>query len=102
MLGLFIHRLKIFPFVSALNLQPYELNYLESRDILDHVIESARLSPVLFMNTVQWCFNLQLNADYVRAYRQDCYRLLNRQQPLTCNDFKHIDLAVNQVMTLRE
>ena len=101
LLALFIHRLKILPFAATLDLQGFELNYLESRDILDHVVESASQNPTLFMNSVQAYFRIQLLPEFVRSYRQDCYQLFHKQQPLTCSDFKQVDLNVIPVLTLR-
>jgi hypothetical protein len=78
LLGLFTHRLKILPFATTLGLHVYELNYLESSEILDHVIESGSQNPTLFMNSVQMYFRIQFYPEFVRSYRQDCYQLLHK------------------------
>ena len=40
LLGIFLHRLKILNVANVLELTPTEMNYLESKDIVDQVIES--------------------------------------------------------------
>ena len=37
---------------SQLGLKKKELNYFESKDILEHIIESVSRSPIMFLNAV--------------------------------------------------
>jgi len=78
LLGLFLHRLKVLQLAFTLNLPAAELNYLESKDILDHVVESPATNPTLFINSVQSYFGVQMSPDYNRAYRQDYFTLLSK------------------------
>ena len=79
-----------------------ELNYLESRDILDQILECPSNCATLFLNSVQTYFNMQFTTEFCRNYRQDIFNLLNKSQPVTVSDFKGISLTVETVLTLRE
>ena len=50
LLGLFLSRMRVLPFTTSLKLK--ELNYFESKDILEQVIESVSKNPILFLNSV--------------------------------------------------
>ena len=102
LLGLFLHRLKVVQLAVTLQIQEVELNYLESRDILDQVLESPSTCSTLFLNSVQTYFNFQFTNEFCRNYRQDIFNLLNKSQPVTVSDFKSINLTVETVLTLRE
>ena len=58
------------------------MNYLESKDILDHVLEAPSKSPTLFLNAVQTYFNFQFTPEFLKIYRQDSFSLINRSQPV--------------------
>jgi hypothetical protein len=42
--------MRVLPFTTSLKLK--ELNYFESKDILEQVIESVSKNPILFLNSV--------------------------------------------------
>ena len=102
LISIFLHRLKILSLAFTLRLSQAELNYLESKDILDAVLEAPSSSPTLFLNSVQTYFNVQLTANFNRAYHQDCYVLLIKSQPLTINDYRSVSMQVVPVLSLRE
>jgi hypothetical protein len=58
LLSLFLHRLKVMSLVYTVDLPFQEVNYLESKDILDHILESPSTSPTLFLNSVQSYFKI--------------------------------------------
>ena len=102
LIGLFLHRCKALSLAHTVEMREYEVNYLESKDILDHVLEAPSKNPTLFLNSVQTYFGFSFTADFERCYRQDNYALLNRSQPVVTNDFKNIDLRVESAMNLKE
>jgi len=69
LLGLFLSRLKIIGLMSNLELSRCERNYIESKDILDHIIELPSRNPILFLNSVQAYFGLEFKPEYLRLYR---------------------------------
>jgi hypothetical protein len=50
--GLFMSRMSILPLLFSLNLTKEEIFYLESKDILEDIIETPSKNPVLFVNAV--------------------------------------------------
>ena len=52
LLGLFLSRMSILGIIFSLNLNKEEFIYLESKDILEHIIEAPSKNPVLFINAV--------------------------------------------------
>lgn len=58
LLGLFLSRLKVMTLAHSLELTSTQLNYLESKDIIDHVLEMPSQNPILFLNAMQTYFNL--------------------------------------------
>jgi len=78
LLGLFLSRLKVLSLLSSLNLSPAEVNYIESKDVLDHIIELPSRNPILFLNSIQTYFGVQFKSEYLRLYRQDKYIVLNK------------------------
>ena len=52
LLGLFLSRLKVIGLAHSLELRKYELNYLESKDILEHIIEMPTRNPIMFLNSM--------------------------------------------------
>ena len=88
LLGLFLSRLKIICLAHRLELQQHEINYLESKDLIEHIIEMPSRNPIMFLNTVQEYFNVQFDSEFIRLYRQDKYYILNKSKPMSINDFK--------------
>jgi hypothetical protein len=56
LIGLFLSRLKIISLANSLELSVSELNYLQSKDILEHVVELPSRNPILYLNSVQAYF----------------------------------------------
>jgi hypothetical protein len=48
--GLFLSRMSVLGLMFSSNLTKEELIYLESRDILEDIIETPSKNPVLFIN----------------------------------------------------
>jgi hypothetical protein len=53
LLGLFLSRMSILGIVHSLNLKKEEYFYLESKDILEDIIDAPSRNPALFINAVQ-------------------------------------------------
>lgn len=51
---------------------------MESKDILDHVVELPSRNPILFLNSVQSYFDLSFKSEFLRHFRQDKYIVLNK------------------------
>lgn len=52
LLGLFLSRMSILGIIFSLNLKKEEYIYLESKDILDDIMEAPSKNPMLFINAV--------------------------------------------------
>lgn len=52
LLGLFLSRMSILGIVYSLNLKKEEFFYLESKDILEDIIDAPSKNPVFFINSV--------------------------------------------------
>jgi hypothetical protein len=52
LLGLFLSRMSILGILYSINLRREELIYLESKDILDDIVEAPYKNPILFINAV--------------------------------------------------
>jgi len=52
LIGLFLSRLRILGVVPNLNLKKEEYFYLESKDILEDILEAPSKNPSLFINCV--------------------------------------------------
>lgn len=52
LLGLFLSRMSIFGILHSLNLKKEEFFYLESKDILEDIIDAPSKNPAMFINTV--------------------------------------------------
>lgn len=78
LLGLFLSRLKVLSLSQQLELSQTQLNYLESKDIIEHVLELPSQNPIMFLNSVQTYFNLEFKSEFLRKYRQDKYFILNK------------------------
>ena len=102
LLGLFLNRLRIISVLSTLELTQAEVNYLESKDILDHVVELPSRNPILFLNSVQSYFNMTFKSEFLRHYRQDKYIVLNKAQPLHFNEIRKLNMTIFTYFTMRE
>ena len=71
LISLFLHRSKSLYLAQMLELKACEVNYLESKDLLDHVLEAPSRCPTMFLNSVQSYFGFEFTWDFSRAYRQD-------------------------------
>jgi hypothetical protein len=67
--GLFISRMSIMGILFSLNLSKEEIIYLESKDILENIIETPSKNPVLFINSVQTYFKIEFKQDFLRICR---------------------------------
>ena len=86
----------------SLELSSTELNYLESKDIMDHVLETPSKNPIMFLNAMQTYFNLDYKKDFSRLYRQDKYFILNKPQPVGRSDITQIKHKVETYWTLKD
>ena len=102
LLGLFLSRLKILTLAHSLDLSQTEMNYLESKDIIDHVLEMPSQNPILFLNSIQTYFNLDYKKEFTRLYRQDKFFILNKPQPIGRSDITHINHKVQTYFSLRD
>jgi len=89
--GLFLSRLALLPLAFQLNLCKEELIYLESREVLEDILESAYRNPVL-----------EFTAEFLRVCRQDKLLLLSRSQPVTTNDLKAVNLKPLSYYSIKE
>lgn len=96
--------MQVLGFVHSLNLKKEEYFYLESKDILEDIIEAPSKNPTLFINTVMTYFKLDFKPDFLRLLRQDKYLFLGKSQPVTKSDFKALSCRQNlqAPFTLRE
>lgn len=78
LLGLFLSRMSILGIVFSLDMKKEEYIYLESKDILEDIVEAPSRNPVLFMNAVQTYFNVDLKPDFLRICRQDKHLMLSK------------------------
>jgi len=88
--GLFLSRMSILGLIYSMNLTKEELIYLESKDILEDIIETPSKNPVLFVNACQTYFKVEFKLDFLRVCRQDKYLMLSKGQPITINDIKTV------------
>ena len=102
LLGLFLDRLKIMTLAHSLELSTTQLNYLESKDIMNHVLEMPSQNPILFLNSVQTYFNIEFKSDFTRKYRQDKFFILNKPQPIGRSDITAINHKVETYFSLKE
>lgn len=78
LLGLFLSRMSILGILFSIDLKKEEYIYLESKDILDDIIEAPSKNPVLFINAVQSYFKLEFKPDFLRICRQDKHLMLSK------------------------
>ena len=90
------------PLAHSLNLSQAQLNYLESKDILDHVLEVPSQNPILFLNAINTYFSIDFKKEFTRLYRQDKYHVLSKPQPIGRSDITKINFKVKTYYSLRE
>jgi hypothetical protein len=61
LLGLFLSRMSVLGILFSINLKKEEYIYLESKDILEDIIEAPSRNPVLFVNAVQSYFKIDFS-----------------------------------------
>lgn len=89
--GLFLSRLSVLTVLYSLSMmRKEEINYLESKQVLEDIIEAPSKSPVLFINAVKDYFKIDFKAEFLRLCRQDNHLVLSKSQPLTLNDIRSI------------
>ena len=78
LLGLFLSRMSIIHLMNNLNLKKEEYIYLESKDILEDIIDAPSKNPSLFINAVSTYFKIDFKTDFLRLLRQDKYVFLGK------------------------
>ena len=71
LLSLFLSRASILNLLPYINLKKEEINYFESKDILEDIIEAPSKNPSLFINSVSQYFKIDFTKDFLRQLRQD-------------------------------
>lgn len=61
-----------------MNLKKEEFYYLESKDILEDIIEAPSKNPSLFINAISNYFHLEFKPDFLRILRQDKFLYLGK------------------------
>lgn len=114
LIGLFLSRLKVLPIVNAIasfgqaSKQKYfrdcEINYLESKQILEEIIAAPSQNPALFMSSIQTYFNVEIEQEFLRKCRQDKYLFLSKltSQPMVMNNLTSVNLRAHVYYSLKE
>ena len=114
LIGLFLARLKVLPIVNAMTsagqvwkqkfFRDCELNYLESKQILEEIIAAPSQNPALFMSSIQTYFNVEIEHEFLRKCRQDKYLFLSKltSQPMVMNNLTSVNLRTHVYYTLKE
>lgn len=102
LLGLFLSRMTILGLIYQLNLRKEEFFYLESKDILEDIIDAPQRNPTYFINAVQNYFKVEFKPEIVRLVRQDKFLFLSKSMPITKNEIKTVHLKVNNYSSLRD
>jgi hypothetical protein len=66
LLSLFMSRTSILTLLPFISLKREENNYLESKDILEDIIEAPSRNPAQFVNSVSAYFKMEFNKDFLR------------------------------------
>jgi hypothetical protein len=69
LLGLFLSRMSILGIVHSLSLKKEEFFYLESKDILEDIIEAPSRNPAMFINSVQTYFKMEFKSELLKVLR---------------------------------
>lgn len=77
-LGLLLSRSEMLGLVSMINMKKEEYNYLESKDILEDILEAPSKNPSLFINSISSYFNIEFNKEFLRTLRQDKFAFLSK------------------------
>lgn len=114
LIGLFLNRLKIVPFVQELTafarntgvklLTDHQWTYLQSKQILDDIVGSASQNPALFLNSLQRYFHVDIEAEFLRKSRQDKYLFLSQltSQPMVLSNIQNVNLEVHTYFSIKE
>jgi hypothetical protein len=70
--------MKILGILYKLTLKKEEYFYLESKDILEDIIDAPSRNPVYFINAVQAYFKIDFKQDITRVCRQDKHLFLSK------------------------
>ena len=81
LLGLFLSRMAILGLIYNLSLKKEEFFYLESKDILEDIIDAPSRNPTYFINAVQTYFKVEFKPDILRLVRQDKLLFLSKSLP---------------------
>ena len=104
LIGLFLNRLKVYPIMNSIvclgmslhqnYLKDYEINYVQSKCILDHIISAPSQNPALYMNSIQSYFKIDLDPEFMRRCRQDKFLFLSQlnQSPMVLNNVGNVNL----------
>ena len=68
--------MSILGLAHSLNLKKEEYFYLESKDILEDIIEAPSKNPTLFINAVSDYFKIDFSKEFLRVLRQDKFAFL--------------------------
>lgn len=81
-----------------------ELAYIESKQILEDIIQVAAHNPALFMSTVSSYFNVEIENEFMRKCRQDKYLFLSKlnSEPMGMNNMPNVSLRCYNYYTLKE
>lgn len=63
--------MSILGIVFSLNLKKEEYFYLESKDILEDILDAPSNSPSFFINAVMHYFHIDFKPELLRSVRQD-------------------------------
>lgn len=91
LLGIFLQRMSVLNMVHNMGLKGEEYSYIESKDILEDIIDVPAKNPALFVNAVSAYFKLEFKPEFLRTLRQDRYVFIAKSQlakgdikPLSC------------------
>jgi hypothetical protein len=68
-LGLVLSRSEILGLISQINLKKEEYNYIESKDILEDILEAPSKNPTLFINSISSYFKIDFTKEFLRILR---------------------------------
>ena len=85
-------------------MKDYELNYIQSKSILDHIISAPSQNPALYMSSIQAYFDIDLDQEFMRKCRQDKYLFLSQlnQSPMVLNNVTSVNIKCHSYYTLKE
>lgn len=113
-MGLFLNRLKVIPLIQDMKaygestgnplLSEEECNYIWSKSILDDIIGSASVNPVLYLNSIQVYFHVDIEPEFVRRCRQDKFLFLSQltSQPMVLGNLQQVNLHSSSYFSVKE